>query len=266
MFVKNQNMENDQNIEPRRRFRKGSNILPGLFVLAIGGLLLMRQMGAYFPEWLFTWQMFLIAMGVFVGLRHGFRGGGWFILILVGGVFLIDQFNPDIRLRHYIWPIILIAVGLIIIFRPRRYGRMRYRRRFRSRFERWHDQYGPVSPNDPSNYSQEDYIDVTSVFGGVKKIVVSKNFKGGDISNFMGGTEVNLTQADFQGTITIDTSNIFGGTKLVVPSSWDVKSEVTAIFGGMEDKRDLHAIKPDPNKILIIDGTCMFGGIEIRSY
>ena len=82
----------------------------------------------------------------------------------------------------------------------------------------------------------------------------------------MGGTEVNLSQADIQGTITLDTTNIFGGTKLIVPASWEVKSEATAIFGGIEDKRDLHAIKPDPAKVLIIDGTCIFGGIEIRNY
>jgi predicted membrane protein len=261
-------MDNEQNIEPRRRFKKGSNILPGLFILGIGALLLMKQMGFFFPYWFFTWPMFLIALGVFVGLRHGFRGGGWMILILIGGVFLIDDFNPAFNLKHFLWPMIIIGVGLIVLFKPR--GRWRDGR-FRGRFQRWEHRHGPVpadqmSPDQPEQYSKEDYIDVTSVFGGVKKIVVSKNFKGGDITNFMGGTEINLTQADFNGTVTIDTSNIFGGTKLIVPSSWDVKSDITAIFGGMEDKRDLHTIKPDPNKLLILDGTCMFGGIEIRSY
>lgn len=261
------NNEQNQNIEPRGRFRRGSNILPGLFILGVGGLLLLRQMGVFFPEWFFTWQMLLIAIGIFSGLRHGFRGGAWFIFILVGGIFLIDDFNPAFNLKHYLWPLIIICVGLMILLRPRGGGCGRWRGgRLRGRHERWQERYGPIPPDAPENYSREDYIDATSIFGGVKKIIVSKNFKGGDITNFMGGTEVNLTQADFQGVVTIDTTNIFGGTKLVVPSSWDVKSEVTAIFGGMEDKRDLHTVKPDPNKLLIIDGTCMFGGIEIRSY
>jgi predicted membrane protein len=266
MFVKIKDMNSEQNIEPRRRFRRGSNILPGLFVLGIGVLLLAKQSGAFFPDWFFTWPMLLIAIGVFTGLRHGFRGGAWFVLILLGGIFLIDDLSPAVNLRHYIWPLVIMCIGLMILFKPNRFKRFRNGRRFRRGFERWHEQYGPISPNEPENYSGEDFIDVTSVFGGVKKIIVSKNFKGGDITNFMGGTEVNLTQADFQGTVTIDATNIFGGTKLVVPASWDVKSEVTAIFGGMEDKRDLHAIKPDPNKQLIIDGTCMFGGIEIRNF
>src|SRR5690349_22431252 len=41
------------------------------------------------------------------------------------------------------------------------------------------------------------FIDVTAVFGGIKKNVLSKNFKGGDITSFMGGSEIDLSQADF---------------------------------------------------------------------
>ncbi len=90
--------------------------------------------------------------------------------------------------------------------------------------------------------------------------------EGGDIINFMGGSEINLTQADFTGTVKIDTTNIFGGTKLVVPSNWDVQSEVVAIFGGVDDKRQLTGNPVDPKKLIIIDGFCLFGGIEIRSF
>ncbi len=60
---------------------------------------------------------------------------------------------------------------------------------------------------------KRDFLDAISVFGGVKKNIMTKNFKGGEIINFMGGSENNLTQADFNGTIKIDTTNIFGGTK-----------------------------------------------------
>jgi hypothetical protein len=82
----------------------------------------------------------------------------------------------------------------------------------------------------------------------------------------MGGSEIDLTQADFQGRIKIDTTNIFGGTKLIVPPTWDVQSDMVAIFGGVDDKRQISGVKLDPNKVLILDGTCMFGGIEIKSY
>jgi predicted membrane protein len=113
---------------------------------------------------------------------------------------------------------------------------------------------------------RSDFIDTTSVFGGIKKIVLSKNFQGGEITNIMGGSEINLSQADFKGRICIDTTNVFGGTKLIIPPHWDVQSEVVAIFGGIDDKRQLNGTPLDPDKVIVIDGTCLFGGIEIRSY
>ena len=246
--------------------RGHSHVWGGLFILGIGALLLLRQVGFFIPDWVFTWQMLLIAIGIFSGIKSGFRGAGWFILILIGAIFMYDRFEPAVDLRRYMWPLILIGIGLLIILKPKRYHRWKHGKRFKERFEKWEESHRSSSVDDPQNYSKEDFLDVTSIFGGVKKIVVSKNFKGGDITNFMGGTEINFSQADIQGTVTIDATNIFGGAKFVVPASWDVKSEATAIFGGIDDKRDLHAIKPDPNKVLIIDGTCIFGGIEIRNY
>ncbi len=50
------------------------------------------------------------------------------------------------------------------------------------------------------SFSSEDYIDATTVLGGIHKNIISKNFKGGDITIFMGGAEINLSQADIQGT------------------------------------------------------------------
>ena len=262
------NMENEQNIEPTNRYKRThSHVWLGLLVLVAGGLLLFRQVGFYVPSWIFTWQMLLIAIGIISGIKSGFRGGGWLIMIAIGAIFMYDRFVPGLDLWRYLWPLILIGLGLIIILKPRGHHRHRHwKKKFHEKFDRWEESHRTIPIEESQNYSKEDFIDITSIFGGVKKIVVSKNFKGGDITNFMGGTEVNLSQADIQGTVRIDATNIFGGAKLVVPASWDIKSEATAIFGGIDDKRDLHTIKPDPNKTLIIDGTCLFGGIEIRNY
>ena len=95
--------------------------------------------------------------------------------------------------------------------------------------------------------------------------MLSKNFKGGDVVAFMGGTEINLTQADFNGRVMIDTFNMFGGTKLIIPADWEVQSDIVAIFGGVDDKRP-PATNAVPNKVLHLDGTCIFGGLEIKSY
>src|SRR6202012_1055536 len=78
------------------------------------------------------------------------------------------------------------------------------------------------------SFSSEDFIDSTAIFGGVHKKIVSKNFKGGDITTIMGGTELDFTQADFTGTIRLDVTQVMGGTKIIVPAHWEVRSEVNA--------------------------------------
>jgi predicted membrane protein len=245
--------------------RTKGHIWAGTLLVAVGGLLFTRALGVPYPPWLFTWPVLLIAIGLFIGLRHGFRVGGWMIPILIGGLFLSERFIPGVSIKQFIAPAILMGVGLIFILRPRN-------RHFRSGgFDRRNNE---IEPAEDASFSYDrdytgdkrDFIDTTSVFGGIKKIVLSKNFKGGDLVNFMGGSEINLTQADFSGRIRIETTNVFGGTKLIVPPTWDVQSEVVAVFGGVDDKRQLIGTGVDPNKVLVIEGTCIFGGIEIRSF
>jgi predicted membrane protein len=127
------------------------------------------------------------------------------------------------------------------------------------------DLAGPVIL-DSTYDSQEDFVDSTSIFGGAKKNIISKNFKGGDLVNIFGGTELDLTRADFTGTAVVELTTIFGGTKFIVPSNWSVKSEAVTIFGGMEDKRNSQTLTDNPEKVLILKGTVIFGGIEIKSF
>lgn len=66
--------------------------------------------------------------------------------------------------------------------------------------------------------------------------------------------------------VTMEITTIFGGTKLIIPSNWEIKSEAVMIFGGIEDKRRMQTITGPPEKTLILKGTVLFGGIEIKSY
>jgi hypothetical protein len=38
------------------------------------------------------------------------------------------------------------------------------------------------------------------------------------------------------------------------------------VFGGVEDKRVIRPELIDPNKKLVLEGTCFLGGLEIRNY
>ena len=77
---------------------------------------------------------------------------------------------------------------------------------------------------------------------------------------------MNFGQADISTTATIDITQLFGGTNLVVPPHWNIKSEIVCVFGGIEDKRHLIKDAPESKKVLVLRGTCIFGGIDIKSY
>src|ERR1700733_6941309 len=93
-------------------------IWTGLFLLVIGGALLLDQMGFPFPDWLFNWHTLLIVIGIFIGLRHNFRGVGWLILIVIGGFYLAKDSYPSLPVDRFIWPAVMIGVGLLFVLRP----------------------------------------------------------------------------------------------------------------------------------------------------
>ena len=250
-----------------------SRIMAGLFLLGIGCVLFLKQFGFYMPGWLFQWPVILIIVGLFIGLRHNFRGPAWLILLVIGSIFLGDSINPEYSLRRYTAPAIIVAIGLVMILRPNRH-------RNKDRYYAHRDwQNNPANQNQPSyqhppqqeafteqKFSKEDYIDSVAIFGNVRKVVVSKDFKGGDMMSIFGGNEIDLSQADINGRVVLDVTVILGGTKLILPSHWDVKSEMVAFFGGIEDKRQIPPGVNNPGKLLVLKGTSFFGGIEIRNY
>lgn len=269
----------------------------GLIFLVLGVILLIRSLGGFIPDWLTSWPMILIILGIFSGLRNNFRNPGAFVLIFLGTVFLAGQVIPGVELHDFVFPVLIIGLGIYLILGRRKVERFRYKDRFTwdKRVEvpgdesktAFTDPAGPFettgSAADPGSFakekdtrffgqnysgpSREDYLDTVSVFGGIKKNVVSKHFRGGDIVTIMGGAEINLSQADIQGTVVIDVTQVFGGTKLIVPPQWKVSSDLAALFGGIEDKRPLmQAGSQAEDKVLILRGTSIFGGIDIRCF
>ena len=251
----------DDRMEHRSRH---GHIWTGVFILLIGVAALLKTSVTDLPDWVFSWQTFLIALGFFIGIKHAFKGHAWLILILIGGAFLAREIYPDLAIKPYIWPTALIIVGAYLILKPR------HRHLCYEKEEQKKTTAGSgiedATVIDETFDSKEDFIDTTSIFSGARKNIISKKFKGGDVVNIFGGTELDLTRADFTGTAVIEFTTIFGGTKLVVPSNWVVKSEAVTIFGGLEDKRNMQSIGDNPEKVLLLKGTIIFGGIEIKSF
>lgn len=112
------NTQNNLNTNPNMTSSKeqtAGKIMAGMIVVTVGTLLLIHQLGIDTPEWLFTWQMLIVAIGFFNGAKHSFRNWSWLLIVGVGLVFLADEFVTGFSAHQY-WPILVIIAGICIMF------------------------------------------------------------------------------------------------------------------------------------------------------
>lgn len=219
--------------------RKGINpaVLNGSALIVVGALLLLDQMNIISFDF---WALIFIAAGLLKLLQssdnQGRLWGG--LLMGAGAAIELDHLGRlNVRLDRT-WPVFMIAAGLILVWRayqqPRATG-------------------GVLSP----------HLNVFAVLGGGEYRIRAKNFRGGDLVAFMGGFDVDLRDADIEGSeATITVNALMGGGVIRVPETWAVSMRVTAFMGG-------HSLKAregvQVQKTLIVKGIAIMGGIEVRN-
>jgi predicted membrane protein len=243
-----------------------NRVWSGLILLIIGLVLFLRNFGIYIPDWLFSWHVFLIALGLFIGFKRNFHGGGWLALVLVGSYFTLESLSGPGWTKYY-FASVLAILGLYLIFTPKRSAEKKKRwKGYAESLPIVDEPARDTGSSGASGQRPDEVIDSVNIFGGAHQNIFSKNLKGGDIVAIFGGCDLNLTQADFQGTITLDITAICGGVKIIIPPTWHVKSEVAAIFGGVEDKTSIAPYQGEHNKLIVLKGFALFGGVDIRNF
>lgn len=261
--MQNEDLPQPQRADKPRRQKVKKNIVSGLLLLVAGTTMMIRQVEPeLIPGWLFTWPMILIIVGFFVGLQTNFRDLGWLVLMAIGTFFLSDYIFPAQDTSRFAIPVIVFFVGLVLIFSPWRKKRSR---KDSGSTESIDDGSQAETVRAPHNVLRDDVLEVVSIFGNVKKVIYTKDFRGGEVVSIFGGADINLSQADFKGPVVIEIVQVFGGAKLIVPPDWAIRSEAVAIFGGIEDTRPSQPVSTT-DKVLILQGTAIFAGIEIRSF
>ena len=223
-------------------------------VLMFLGLFLIADLADIIPwrlrDFLFTWQALLIFLGI-VFLSNKENKGTGVILIVIGSFFLLPRI---MSVPNYwgslFWPSMLILLGVVVIFGSRR-----------------KEGNTTVFGGHKGKTSSEDWLDDVSVFGGGDRILNSLQFQGGKLTHIFGGSKIDFSRAVLApGRNRLEVIMIFGGTKLILPESWDVKVEVTSVFGGFSDKRIRSIVVADNDRSLHITGVNVFGGGEIVNY
>ncbi len=247
--------------------KEGSRIFGGLILIAAGAILLLRNTGFNLPDWLFTWPVIVILAGIYTGFKHNFQNNSWIIIIATGVFFLVSRFIPSLSDGPMFWPLVIIGLGVLFIVRPKRKSRFYpIQNTIANEAE---NTSGAIVPYPATTIAADssDYLDIHSVFSGVTRKLVSKSFMGGNIACVFGGAEADLTQADINGEVTIKLELVFGGAKLLVPSHWSIQNKMEGIFHGIDDKRNMSVkMAAGPAKVLVLHGSAVFAGVEIRSY
>jgi predicted membrane protein len=219
---------------------KPGRILLGLVLIALGVLFLLDRAGALeageaIRDW---WPVAIIAVGALQLFDRPRSLLGPVIVIGVGVVLLL--FTTDVvrgSVFAVLWPALLIAIGVGILFR-----------------------HGG-GPRVSAEGSSEDVVRATAVFGGHEVASRSAAFRGGSATAVFGGVTLDLRDArlDPEGA-RIDVTAIFGGVEILVPRGWRVTTSGTPILGGIDNKT---AGEAAGGPELLIDALAILGGADI---
>src|SRR5574343_1923014 len=88
----------------------------GILIILIGLLFLGRSFNFPIPDWFYSWPMFMIGLGLAIGISNRFKDWSWAVITGIGVLFIIDRIaGYDVRLSSIIFPAILIALGIRLL-------------------------------------------------------------------------------------------------------------------------------------------------------
>jgi predicted membrane protein len=236
------------------RLRATPRLVVGLAIALFGLVLVLDRLNLVVAGRILRfWPAVLIVVGVMMFVRTRRVGGGvnGIIVTLIGGWLLLNSIGTvQVRFWEMFWPIVLIAIGSALVMQTVRH------------------RDASASPDS------DDTVTIFAVMSGTKRRSSAARFRGGEVTLFMGGGQIDLRQATipYGEEAVLDIVAVMGGCELVVPSSWTVATPIVPIMGAVEDKR-LPPL-PDGNigaagglaaPRLVLRGFVMMGGVEIKS-
>ncbi|OFX59395.1 MAG: hypothetical protein A2066_15395 [Bacteroidetes bacterium GWB2_41_8] len=229
----------------------------GIILIVVGVIMILEKLNLIpdsVADLLISWQMLLVGIGV-LALIGGNRTGGT-IMIVIGGFFMVPELiTVPHEIRKLYWPLILVAIGVALLLRQR------------DNTSKPPIITGPISGGSADN-GQNSFDDFV-IFGGREIFINSQSLQIGKATSIFGGMEFDLRKANMApGGAVIDCVSVFGGCGFKIPMDWNVRNEVTTIFGAFTDKRgDTYNERYyDPSKTLVIKGVSIFGGIEVKHF
>jgi predicted membrane protein len=107
-------------------------------------------------------------------------------------------------------------------------------------------------------------LQVNNILSGADRRVTSREFKGGDVHNILGGTKIDLLEAKLApGDWLLTVSTILGGVEIFIPRDWNIEVQPNNMLGGVDD-RTRQAPAAGGGR-LVIKASALLGGIDIKN-
>jgi len=225
--------------------RASSQVVLGVLVIGVGVLFLLDNLDIFeFRHALGFWPLAFIIAGLIALSGKGPRSGNYVgvVLIAIGALMMLGRLGFLYVSWGTLWPLVLIALGGLVLFRSLGPGRARV-------------------PLDKGG-AVDGVVDIVAVLGGFERRLVTPDFRGGEITAIMGGCMLDLRDASIVKEAAIDVFTVWGGINIKVPTDWTVILNGTPLMGGFSEKT---AKPPDDSKRLVIRGYAIMGGVEVRN-
>jgi len=268
-------------MKPERFDRIASTrLLIGLWIVVLGGILLLNNLGwidaGHF--WRYFWPLILVFIGTTMLInqtRARRQRLGW-VFVIVGSWIFINRLGwIDISIFKLLLPALLLFVGGMLVWRafnapgpqapkpslkpqnPLGLKPQIFKSDGSSSTE---EAMVGLQPEEP----QAEFMRSFAVMSSNELRPVSRPFRGADLSAVMAGVKLNLLDARMESeSANIEVFAFWGGMEIYVPPDWTVISKVTTLMGGFIDKR--RPTTAVPTKTLVISGLILMSGIEIKN-
>lgn len=221
---------------------KRSNIIWGIVLIVLGVVFALNALGItnlslFFDGW---WTLFIIvpcAVGIFTNSDKM----GNIIGLLIGIVLLLSC--RGIFSFEYVWklavPAVIVIIGINLIVKGIRGSRTVMR----------------ITDGKPLRQC-------CAAFSGQNIDYTNERFDGAELTAVFGGIKCDLRNARLENDAVINVCAVFGGIDILVPDNVSIKTNSTSIFGGISN--DKHKNDSGNTVTLYVNGTCMFGGVDIK--
>lgn len=185
------------------------------------------------------WPVLLVVVGALM-FREGNRSLA--VVLMVAGALLVVHNAHWLRFSFAVlWPLLLIAIGLVIVLRA----------------------FGILVPTALvlSRTGSEGGTD-WAVLDSRKEVLPANELSGRRLLAFMGGHQLELTEpATYDGPVVVEVMAVWGGIDIRVPPGWEVIADVVPVMGGIEVKTTAGR----GGRQLIVRGAVVMAGMEIKN-